>query len=213
VPIDISKEHLLDNAESFANDFPDLRVAAVCADFTKRVDLADVVPREDRVGFFPGSTIGNFTPDAARLFLREIAATLGPGGMLIVGVDLVKDPRILEAAYDDDQGVTALFNLNLLRRINRELGADFDLGSFRHRAFFNAEKARIEMHLESQKDQTVSVANTRFDFAEGETIHTENSYKYTVESFQDLAGEAGFAGVKVWVDPDQLFSVHGLRVE
>ncbi len=212
VPIDISREHLLDNAESFAADFPDLSVAAVCADFTQRVDLADVVPREDRVGFFPGSTIGNFTPEAARLFLAEIAATLGAGGVLIIGVDLVKAPAVLEAAYDDHQNVTARFNLNLLRRINRDLDADFDLTAFRHRAIFNADKSRVEMHLESLADQTVIVAGERFAFKNGETIHTENSYKYTIEAFQALADEAGFDAERVWTDAEALFSVHALKV-
>jgi dimethylhistidine N-methyltransferase len=163
------------------------------------------------LAFFPGSSIGNFDPDAAVGFLGMIAEMVGPGGQLLIGVDLKKDKAILEAAYDDAQGVTAAFNLNLLTRINRELGADFDLAQWRHKALYNEARGRIEMHLVSRVAQQVSLQGQTFHFAEGETIHTENSYKYSVTEFRDLASRAGFATDTVWVDGDRLFSLHLLQ--
>jgi len=162
--------------------------------------------------YFPGSTVGNLTVSEALAFLRNACAVARPGGAMLVGVDLKKDPAVLRAAYDDAQGVTAQFNLNLLARINRELGANIDIAAFRHRAFYNAEAGRIEMHLESLRDQAVVIANRAFDFREGETIHTENSYKYSVTEFQELARNAGFTAQTCWTDARQLFSVHYLTV-
>jgi dimethylhistidine N-methyltransferase len=161
-----------------------------------------------RVGFFPGSTIGNFEPHEACRTLRHVGKVLGKGSLLIIGIDLIKDSEILYRAYNDSEGVTAQFNLNLLARINRELGANFNLATFEHHAFFNGEKHRIEMHLASSKRQKVKVRGTSIDFRVGETIHTENSYKYTVESFQALAHGAGWEPVNVWTDG--MFSVHAL---
>jgi dimethylhistidine N-methyltransferase len=165
-----------------------------------------------RVGFFPVSTIGNFEPDDAAEFLRQAGRVLGQGATMIVGVDLIKDEAVLNAAYDDAAGVTAQFNLNILARMNRELGGNFDLASFRHRAFYNAANHRIEMHLESLKDQNVNVSGSTFAFAKGETIHTENSYKYTVASFRALVESAGWRPVTTWTDEKNYFSVHALRL-
>ena len=162
--------------------------------------------------YFPGSTIGNLTPDDAQAFLRMTRGQVGAGGAMLVGVDLRKDANLLHAAYNDAQGVTAAFNLNLLERINAELGADFDLSAWRHRAFYNADLGRVEMHLVSTLDQGVQVCGERFGFAAGETIHTENSYKYSVADFQTVARRAGFVPEAVWTDPADLFSVHLLSV-
>jgi L-histidine N-alpha-methyltransferase len=211
VPVDISGEFLGDEAGRLRAEHPGLQVVPVAADFTKPFDIPETVRGLPRAGFFPGSTIGNFDPDDAKAFLRNAAGVLGPGAAFVVGVDLVKDEEILNRAYDDAQGVTAAFNLNLLARINRELKADFDLDAFAHHAFFNEEQSRIEMHLVSRKAQQVHVSGTTFALEEGETIHTENSYKYTVEGFLRLAAEAGWRGSNVWTDRDRLFSVHALR--
>ena len=212
VPIDISCEHLLRTSEKLAEAYPDLDVRPVCADYTSAFALPDVQARRTVV-YFPGSTIGNFKPEEAEAFLRRIADVCGRGGGLLIGVDLKKDRATLEAAYDDGEGVTALFNLNLLRRINRELGADFDLDAFAHRAFYNADEGRIEMHLVSLKDQRVRLNGTSVAFEEGETIHTENSYKYSLGGFARLAARAGFAVEAVWTDADDRFSVQYLEVE
>ena len=162
-----------------------------------------------RVGFFPGSTLGNFNPEEALGFL-QMAARMLRGGGLLIGVDLVKDPALLHAAYNDSQGVTAQFNLNLLRRANAELGADFDLEGFTHAAFYNSPLQRIEMHLVSRHAQTVQLLGERIAFAEGETIHTENSYKFTIDGLRTLAARAGFGIGPVWTDTERLFSVHWL---
>jgi dimethylhistidine N-methyltransferase len=164
------------------------------------------------VAFFPGSSIGNFDPPAAVDFLAAVAELVGPGGFLLIGVDLKKDRAVLDAAYDDAAGVTAAFNRNLLERVNRELEADFDLAAWRHHAYYNESRGRIEMHLVSERAQTVHVAGEAFEFAAGETIHTENSYKYGVAEFQALAERAGFRPDAVWTDAQDLFSVHLLRV-
>ena len=211
VPVDISGEFLGEEARRLRAEHSSLQVVPVAADFTKPFALPDAVRGLPRAGFFPGSTIGNFDPDDAKAFLRNAASVLGGGAALIVGVDLVKDEAILNRAYDDAQGVTAAFNLNLLARANRELKADFDLEAFAHHAFFNEEQSRIEMHLVSRKVQQVHVGGATFAFDEGETIHTENSYKYTADGFLRLAGEAGWRGLDVWTDKDRLFSVHALK--
>jgi dimethylhistidine N-methyltransferase len=212
VPVDISAGFLNSEAARLKRDLPHLRILPVAADFTKPFELPAAIRSRARVGFFPGSTIGNFEPSQAAEFLRHAARLLGPGAHFIVGIDLVKDERVLEAAYDDAAGVTAAFNLNLLRRINRELGADFDLDRFRHKALYNSAQHRIEMHLESRVAQNVTVCDRVIPFAAGETIHTESSYKYTVESFQALAAEAGWSPAAVWTDPKGYFSLHALAL-
>jgi dimethylhistidine N-methyltransferase len=184
----------------------------VVADFDKPFRLPAAVEKLPRVGFFPGSTIGNFEPHEAANLLRNAARILGKGASFIVGVDLVKDTRILQKAYNDSAGVTAQFNLNLLARINRELGGKFDLASFEHHAFYNRERSRIEMHLASLKRQRVRLLGECIDFRAGETIHTENSYKYSVEAFRAMARGAGWTPTAVWTDPKQYFSVHVLTL-
>ncbi|PJK28046.1 L-histidine N(alpha)-methyltransferase [Minwuia thermotolerans] len=211
VPIDISRDHLLDNAGAFAAENPAIEVVAVCADFTDPVRLDEVVPKGPRIGFFPGSTIGNLEREEAAEFLRGARRTVGQGGFLVIGVDLKKDPAILEAAYDDAEGVTAAFNLNLLRRINRELDGDFELNAFSHRALWNDAEGRIEMHLVSERDQAVAVAGRRFDFREGETLHTENSHKYGLDEFRTMAEDAGLHARRSLTDANDLFSVHVLE--
>ena len=211
VPIDISGEHMEAAAERLRADYPALVVQPVAADYTMPLVLpapADGAGR--RVGFFPGSTLGNFAPEEALSFL-QLAARLLRGGGLLLGVDLVKDPALLHAAYNDAQGVTAAFNLNLLRRANAELGTDFDVDGFAHAAFYNAPMRRIEMHLVSRRAQSVSLGDRVFDFSEGETIHTENSHKFTVDGLRLLAEKAGFTPAAVWTDPERRFSVHWLQ--
>jgi L-histidine Nalpha-methyltransferase len=212
VPVDISAEFLAREAAAVRRDIPWIAVLPVAADFTRDFDLPQQVRSRPRVGFFPGSTIGNFEPEDAAEFLRQAGRILGAGATMIVGVDRIKEETVLNDAYDDAAGVTAKFNLNILRRMNRELGGDFDLSAFRHRAFYNAEGHRIEMHLESLRDQTVRVAGRNFTFAKGETIHTENSYKYTVEGFRALAESAGWRPVATWTDENDYFAVHALRL-
>ncbi len=212
VAVDISCDHLLAAAAALAADLPHVAVHAVCADYTKpfRVPAVEGVANPKHVVFFPGSTLGNFTPDQAVGFLAMAAEVAGPGGAMLIGIDLKKDENILNAAYNDAQGVTAAFNMNLLARVNRELGGTFTLGAFRHQALYNAGEGRIEMHLVSLKDQVARVAGRDFRFRDGETIHTENSYKYSVPEFQDLARRAGFVPVQVWTDENDLFSIHYL---
>jgi dimethylhistidine N-methyltransferase len=210
VPVDISGDFLQQDAAQLRRDFPRLTVDPLVADFTQSFEIPQAVAALPRVGFFPGSTIGNFERHEASKFLRHAGAMLGANAVLIVGVDLVKDTKILCPAYNDAEGVTAKFNLNLLARINRELGADFDLASFEHHACYNREQNRIEMYLASTKRQKVRVNGKAFNFRAGETIHTENSYKYTVETFQALAQGSGWSPLKVWTDGQ--FSVHALRM-
>jgi dimethylhistidine N-methyltransferase len=214
VPIDISADHLLQSAAALAADYPNLEVLPVVADFTRPVKLPDKARKasENRIGFFPGSTIGNFDHAGAADFLATVADMVGGGGALLIGVDLKKDEDILVRAYDDAQGVTAAFNRNVLERINRELGGCFDIETFRHRALYNGAEGRIEMHLVSEKDQTVTVHDRDFTFTEGETIHTEDSYKYHVEEFSSFAARAGFRSARTWVDGDGLFSLHYLTL-
>ena len=208
VPIDISREHLVEAAKQLAADYPELPVLPVCADYTDAFDIPTPNGHITRIGaYFPGSTIGNFEVADARAFLARIADHIRPKGGLLIGVDLHKDPAILEAAYNDPEGVTAAFNKNLLRRMNRELDATFDVDRFRHQAVYNETERRIEMYLVSTTDQTVEVAGEDFSFHEGEPICTEYSHKYTFDSFADLAGEAGLSVEKVWTDAEELFSV------
>jgi dimethylhistidine N-methyltransferase len=210
VPVDISSEMLAAEVTALARDYPRLKVLPVEADFTQAFSLPPAVAALARTGFFPGSTIGNFEPHEAAGFLRHAGRMLGKGAVLIIGIDLIKDTTVLNAAYDDAAGVTAKFNLNLLTRINRELDADFDLGGFCHQAFYNIERHRIEMHLASRRRQRVSVAGRTIEFRAGETIHTENSYKFTVETFGALARGAGFTALAAWSDPQGYFSVQAL---
>jgi dimethylhistidine N-methyltransferase len=214
VPIDIAREQLEASCEALLRSFPAMSIVALRADFAQPValPLAQLRPSRRRVLYFPGSTIGNFTPDEARAFLARWALTLGRGGAALIGVDLKKDVEVLNAAYNDAQGVTAQFNLNLLVRFNRELGADFDVQQFRHRAFYNVRAGRIEMHLESLRDQRVTLGGKTLEFRQGETIHTESSYKYAVAEFQDLGRSAGYAPVEYWTDEANLFSVHCLAL-
>jgi len=211
MPLDISGDYLLSVARGLAGEYPELRVHASCIDYTNPIDLPKYPKEFRRVAFFPGSSIGNFNPEEAALFLSNIASMVQPDGGLLIGVDLKKDASILNAAYNDAAGVTADFNLNVLERSNRELNADFNTQLFGHRAFYNAAKGRIEMHLVSQTDQQVSIDGQSFNFSNGENIHTENSYKYSIDEFQALASQAGFEPVKVWTDAAQLFSVHYFR--
>lgn len=210
VPIDISGAHLHAAAAALQADYPGLAVAPLVADYTRPLALPPALGRGQRVGFFPGSTLGNFTPAQALQFLRMAAHSLRGGGLLL-GVDMVKDPALLHAAYSDAAGVTAAFNRNLLVRANRELGSDFVPQQFAHSAFYNAPLQRIEMHLMSLRAQTVQVAGQAFAFAEGETLHTENSYKFTTEGLRTLARQAGFVPGPVWTDAQQWFSLHWLQ--
>jgi L-histidine Nalpha-methyltransferase len=213
VPVDISREHLREAAAGVAADFPLLPVIAVCADYTTVFRLPPLPgPSGKRVGFFPGSTIGNFEPAAAERFLANCAHILGAGGEMLIGVDLKKDPEILNAAYNDRAGVTAAFNLNLLERINRELDGDLDLDRFAHLAFYNGAEGRVEIYIRSLADQEARIAGQRFRFAAGELIHTEYSYKYAVPEFRALAARAGFRPVDTWTDPNDLFSLHYFRL-
>ena len=212
VPIDISREHLIQSAKELAVSYPDLPVVPICADYTRPIKLPFIPNENSRAGFFPGSTIGNFTYQDAVKFLRTVANDLGSGNGLLIGVDLKKDVKILRAAYNDAAGVTAEFNLNILRHINRALGVDMDPNEFTHDALWNHEKGRIEMHLVSKCNQTVYFENLEFEFIEGESIHTENSHKYTIEGFQSLAALAGWEACKYWKDSNNLYSIHYLRV-
>jgi dimethylhistidine N-methyltransferase len=210
VPIDISGDFLRQDAARLHRDFAHLAIHPVVADFTILTEPPAEIARLPLAGFFPGSTIGNFEPHEAAAFLRRAGRILGPGAVLIVGVDLAKAPDILYRAYNDAEGVTAKFNLNLLARINRELGANFDLTAFEHHAFYNVDKSRIEMHLASTKRQKMRIGEVTIDFRAGETIHTENSYKYSIDSFQALAHGSGWSPLKAWTDG--LFSVHALQM-
>ena len=213
VPVDISGDFLNGQADELRRDFPGLAVHPIVADFTAPFDLPPAVKDLPKVGFFPGSTIGNFDPHEASAFLRSARAILGDGATLILGVDLEKDERALYDAYNDAAGVTARFNLNVLARINRELGGNFDLSGFRHHANYNRERHRIEMHLASRKAQTARLLGNTFSFQTGETIHTESSYKYSIGRFTTLARGSGWAPRATWIDPDGMFSVHALVAE
>ena len=212
VPVDISGEFLNAQASGLRKDFPTLAVYPVAADFTAPFALPQEIAGMPKVGFFPGSTIGNFEPHEACKFLRSARDILGKGAQMIIGADLEKDERVLHDAYNDASGVTARFNLNVLVRINRELGGNFDLSAFTHRAIYNRERHRIEMHLISRKPQSVRMLGTSFSFRTGETIHTENSYKYSIERLTALARGAGWEVRESWTDPNRMFSVHALTV-
>jgi dimethylhistidine N-methyltransferase len=213
VPIDISREQLLRVTEDLDSYYPALEVLPVCADYTGDFLLPAPKRSVDRtVIYFPGSTIGNFDPVPARHFLEHIAGVCGPGGALLIGVDLKKDPRVLHSAYNDDEGITAAFNLNLLRRINDELGCDFQLDLFKHYAFYNPREGRVEMHLLSQREQVVHLGGVAIPFARGESIWTESSYKFSLDEFQQIAASAGLKVKRVWTDEQQWFSVQYLVV-
>jgi len=207
VPIDISEDALLAAARGLAREFPWLRVAPLVGDFSRPLDIR-VRRGTPSVVYFPGSTIGNLAPEEAHAFL---SMSRGVAVRMLVGVDLKKAPALLHAAYNDAAGVTAAFNLNLLARINRELGADFDPRRWRHYAFYNPAQGRIEMHLVALAAQRVRLGSHRWRFAAGETIHTENSYKYSLDGFRELAAKAGFRSARVWTDRRGLFALHGLN--
>lgn len=215
VPIEISREILLRMTRELIEEFPGLDVTPVCADFTEEIQLPLTVDARTgkKVIFFPGSTIGNLHPEEAIAFLMQYGEMLESGGGFLIGADLKKDTEVLERAYDDSEGVTAQFNLNLLRRLNREVGASFDPDKFEHVAFYNKELGRVEMHLRSKIAQLVKVNRTVFRFNEGETIHTENSYKYTVGEFAELCAHAGLTLKKYWQDSKKLFCVYYFEKE
>lgn len=211
--IEISRAALESSARQLREEFPEMHFHPICADYTQPVSMPpDESHARRKVAFFPGSTIGNFTPPQSLKFLQQIAQTVGRDGGLIIGVDLQKDASTLEAAYDDEAGVTAEFNLNLLKRINRELGADFPVEVFHHESCYNAQLGRVEMHLVADEDTEVHIGNTNVAFTRGESIHTENSYKYTLSGFAELASRAGWIVRRVWQDPRKLFSVQYLEI-
>jgi len=213
VPIDISREQLRASAAALAHAYPRLRVLPVCADYTASLQLPTQLPAcKRRLAYYPGSTIGNFVPDDARRFLTRIARVCGRDGGLLIGVDLKKDPMMLHRAYNDALGVTAAFNLNILARLNRELGAEFALDQFRHYAFYNPVFARVEMHLVSLTEQVVRLSDVNIHFDRGESIWTEASYKYNPAEFATLAAAAGWRVEQVWTDDRGLFSVQYLSV-
>ena len=208
IPLDISSDYLYSVASDLVSEFPKLKVIAACVDFTAPIKLPDYPAQKRRVAFFPGSSIGNFEPEEAVIFLRNLHDLVQADGGLLIGVDLKKDPDILNNAYNDKQGITAQFNLNVLAHINRELNANFNFDCFEHKAFYNEVLGRMEIYLLCKSGQTVTVGNSVFEFVEGESIHTENSYKYSISEFHALAGEAGFKNKKTWVDTNKLFSIH-----
>jgi dimethylhistidine N-methyltransferase len=213
LPVDISRDHLRETSRRLAEQYPLLEVKPVCADFTKSFELPHIEPsRAHKIVYFPGSTIGNFGPTEALRLLQTIADLTSRTGGLLIGYDLKKSHTILEPAYNDAAGITAAFNLNLLVRINRELDADFSVDQFRHRAFFNEPESRIEMHLVSETDQTVRIGNTKINIGRDESIHTENSYKYSQQYFGEIAARAGFKVLRTWTDPQGLFCVQYLIV-
>jgi L-histidine Nalpha-methyltransferase len=212
IPVDISRGFLRDAAARIAADFPELDVIAVCADYTRPFALPTVSGLAGKtVGFFPGSTIGNFEPEAVVAFLDHCGKLLGPGAEMLIGADVKKDKAILDAAYNDAEGLNAAFNLNLLHRIAKELDSDIAIDDFAHVAFYNPDEGRVELYIKSLKDQSVVIAGRRFSFAAGEMIHTENSYKYAIPEFRTLAARAGFKALDTWTDAEGKFSVHYLR--
>ena len=211
VPIDVSESALQDASSRLSQRFAALDVRPIVGDFSSPVSLLPAISRiAPKTGFFPGSTIGNLAPPEAARLLGAFKSVLSPGGRLIIGVDLKKDARKLVLAYNDTAGVTAAFNLNLLVRINREIEPAFDLTAFRHEAIYDPREGRIEMHLVSSRTQVVDIRGRHFKFRAGETIHTENSYKYSVDQFQELSHSAGWRPARVWTDADNQFSVHEL---
>ena len=212
VPVDISREHLSQSARAIHDDFDTLHVYPTCADYTQGVQLPDVIDGAPRCGFFPGSSIGNFEREDAMSFLTSIGTDIGPGGYCIIGFDSRKPKSIVEPAYNDTKGVTASFNLNLLDHLNRTIGTDFDQSKFEHRAFYNEALGRIEMHLVSKISQTVRLDGESFDLSRNESIHTENSYKYSLTEVRELARRAGMDFVTHWEDSQEWFYVALLRV-
>jgi len=211
VPVDVAEGALHALQSRLTQLLPWLAVHPVNADFTTRFALPRSVQIYPKFGFFPGSTIGNFEPEMAHQFLTNARASLGLGAWLIVGVDLRKDPSLLLPAYNDAAGVTAHFNLNLLHRLNREAGADFRIENFAHEAIWNSDQSRIEMHLKCLKPQRVRIAGSEIDFAKNETIHTENSYKHSLQAFQSIAAVSGWNPQQHWIDPAGIFSIHALH--
>lgn len=210
--IDISREFLRQSVEHLAQDYPWLEMHAACADFMQDLELPEGAGEGKKLAFFPGSTIGNFEPHEALAFLQRVRRLVQPDGALLIGVDLKKDPALLNAAYNDSTGITAQFNLNLLQRLREELGAEVNPRGFRHRAFYNAARGRIEMHLVSHCAQDIRLHGQRFHFEPGDGIHTENSYKYSLDEFHALARGAGLRPRQVWLDAAHLFSVHYLSI-
>ena len=214
IPIDISKEFLFKNAKDSAKDFPNLKIKAICADFNQIDVLQRIIgKKKSKIGFFPGSTVGNYSPEDAKKLLINFSRILGDESHLVIGVDLKKDVEVLEKAYNDSKGITAEFNKNILNGVNKICGTIFDSKLFYHKAFFNKKKSRIEMHLVSKKKQIVEILNTKIHFKEGETIHTENSYKYTLSSFQNLAELSNFQIIDVLKDKRSFFGVFILKVK
>jgi len=211
--VDISKDFLLNATQRLAEDFPWLDVHAVCTDFSQQLELPDQFNGRQKLAFFPGSSIGNFEPDDAVKLLRRVANAIGEGGKLLIGVDMKKNKEILNAAYNDDAGITEEFNLNLLQRMQDELRADINVDAFSHRAFYNPERGRVEMHLVSDRDQTIEIDGDEFSFSKDESIHTENSHKYHIDEFAMLAQQANFEVERVWTDARELFSVQLLNVK
>jgi dimethylhistidine N-methyltransferase len=208
IPVDISRQQLIAISRELIMEYPDLEILPVCADYTNTFSL----PMPKRVGrskvvFFPGSSIGNFEPKAATEFLKRINRLCGKDGALLIGIDLKKDPAVLYRAYNDSQGVTAAFNLNLLERVNYELDGDFKIDYFKHHAFYNQSKSRVEMHLVSLKEQVVNLDNLTVSFTKGESIWTESSYKYHIDDFENMANASGFILKKAWIDEKQWFSI------
>lgn len=214
IPLDISENYLQKSIIGLQDDYPNLEIIPIIADYSRSIDIPDSHTwRSQKLAYFPGSTIGNFTPYQAVDFMRNITEVVGFGGGFLIGVDLQKDARILNKAYNDDKGVTSAFNLNILTHINRIFDATFIETNFKHSAFYNEEVGRIEMHLISKMDHTVQIGGELFRFAKGENILTEVSYKYTLDGFAELASKAGFIIKKVWTDPKHYFSVQYLKVE
>jgi dimethylhistidine N-methyltransferase len=207
VALDISYDFLREAIGRLQQRFPHIEMSGLGLDFSARLELPGTVRAEKRLFFYPGSSIGNFTPEQATGFLRRVHAQCEPDGGLLIGIDLVKDSAILDTAYDDQLGVTAAFNLNILRHVNQLLGADFSVSQWRHRGFFNEQESRIEMHLEAREALTVSWPGGARRFRAGETIHTENSYKYRQAAALGLLEQAGFAAARVWTDPNQWFAL------
>ncbi|MGK5010442.1 L-histidine N(alpha)-methyltransferase [Janthinobacterium sp. MDB2-8] len=212
VAVDISYDFLSESLGRLQQRFPHIEMTGLGLDFSSRLDLPDSVREARRLFFYPGSSIGNFAPEQATAFLRRLRANADGDGGLLIGVDLIKDDAILDAAYDDALGVTAAFNLNMLRHVNGLIGADFDVRAWQHHGFFNADERRVEMHLEARSEQVVHWKGGQRRFAKGERIHTEDSYKYTRASFVGLLEQAGFSTVQVWTDPQQWFAVIYARV-
>jgi dimethylhistidine N-methyltransferase len=212
VAVDISYDFLSESLSRLQQRFPHIEMTGLGLDFSGRLDLPDSVREARRLFFYPGSSIGNFAPEQATAFLRRLRANAHGDGGLLIGVDLIKDDAILDAAYDDALGVTAAFNLNMLRHVNGLIGADFDVRAWQHHGFFNADERRVEMHLEARSEQVVHWKGGQRRFAKGERIHTEDSYKYTRADFVGLLEQAGFSTVQVWTDPQQWFAVIYARV-